>query len=85
MVGTTWNEILHPSNKGVLIDLAGASFASGRQPANSMFEVLSVAADGSSRRFRLDILSNADVVQRPFGCIPWPVLATRDGWHGRDY
>ena len=85
LVGTTWSEVSFPSNKGVLIDLAGASFAPGQSPPNSVYDVLSVAADGSSRRFQLDIVNNTNIVGRPFGCIPWPVLATRDGWRGRDF
>lgn len=77
-------DVAWPAQKGMLLDLAtGVIAPSSPRPFPGRITV--GLADGSAGQRTFDESSNERTVTRPYGSVPWPVMATLDGFQGRDF
>jgi len=80
--GMHQTDVSNPSQKGILLDLAGGDFAKEKS-VYATDEWIIATGDGAARAEVLD-WDEKDVVSDRLDAISWPVLSTRGGLGGRD-
>jgi hypothetical protein len=79
---TRLGEVIWPSAKGLTLDVSAGLFVGPTQVAPGDGYSIGLADGSASLRPWRDA---EQPVTRAYGCITWPVMATRDGWKGRDF
>jgi prepilin-type N-terminal cleavage/methylation domain-containing protein len=83
---TRQSDLMFPGQKAVLLDIGAGLFSPHRRHStNRGTDALVSRFDGSAGVLVWWQHGNPLVVQRGYGAWTWPVLATRDGLHGRDF
>jgi prepilin-type N-terminal cleavage/methylation domain-containing protein len=84
--GTTHADIAFPSSKGLTLDLLIGALAADTTDRKSSAPTASVGrCDGSAAFVPWPAARPDQVVERPYGAIPFRVLSTRGGLAGRDF
>lgn len=82
--GMRFHDVLFPSHKGLLLDLASDLLEPSGAYYNQGRGLLTVGMSDGSAGYR-----SADdampTVTRPFGSVPLPIISTESGLHGRDF
>lgn len=79
---TRWDDVLFPSQKGLLLDVGLGHLVSNQASNPNCF---ASCADGSARSFNWYTMDTDRVVSNPLVPGPKPVLSTRDGLSGIDF
>jgi prepilin-type N-terminal cleavage/methylation domain-containing protein len=83
--GVPLRRITFPSSKGLLLDTDTGMYAHPARRTAPNHVLFAGLADGSARSYPEVPEMDANTVERPYGAAPWPVLATRRGFEGRDF